>query len=342
MSIQKRIIGYHVTTWVLILLVAMLSGTSEESTNIGTSTIRMVNYFTIFIGTFYLHYGFLVPKYLMSKRYLLYIPFFAINLLLYPVLYYGFYLILEAIFPELIGTNQDNTFELDVNSYLHFISQCLFVVIPAIAVRYAVFGRETQRKAKELADEKAKAELSALKAQSNPHFLFNAFNSLYALSIKKDERLPQILLKLSDMMRYMMDYSQKEKAALWNEVKLIEDYLEIQKLRLDEEFDLQFNQYGEISGHYLTPLVLLPLVENCFKHGDLSPEGYIHLTLKIEGNQLIFKTENIIEKRHETNGSGLANLKRLLLLKYDNDYKFDAKAKGNTFYTYLKVPLDDH
>ncbi len=315
----------------------MLSDSGEESLGFFSKLLVIFNYFTIFIGTFYLHYGFLVPKFLMTKRYLWYITLFALNLFLYPVLYYSLYLILSQIFPELVPSR---TF--DTNLYSHYVSQSLFIMIPAIAVRYAVHGRETQRKAKELADEKAKAELSALKAQSNPHFLFNAFNSLYALSIKKDDRLPQSLLKLSDMMRYMMDYSQKDKAALWNEVKLIEDYLEIQKLRLDEDFDLQFNQYGKINDLYITPLILLPLVENCFKHGDVSPEGYIHLTLETENQKLIFQTENIIEKRHETNGSGLENLKKLLLLKYGKDYKFDVKAKGNTFYAYLKVPLDDH
>lgn len=335
MAISKRTISYHTATWVIIVLVAMLSGNSDESPSLTKQVLGIINYFTLFIGTFYLHYGLLVPRYLMNKKYLIYITLFVSNIVVYPFIYYGFYLMLANFFPEI---RDETSFE--TGFYLHYISQSFFCVIPAIAVRYAVYGRESQQRARELAHEKSKAELSALKAQSNPHFLFNAFNSLYALSIKQDERLPQILLQLSDMMRYMMDYSQKDKAALSDEVKLIEDYLEIQQLRLDDDFDLRFEQSGDYTKHYIAPLILLPLVENCFKHGDLSPEGYIHLTLQVDNHQMVFQTENLIEKRHESNGAGLANLERLLCLKYGKDFKFGTDQEGNTFYTYLKVPLN--
>ena len=335
MAISKRVSGYHAATWTLIVLVAMLSDSSEEPSTITSNILRIVNYFSLFIATFYFHYDFLVPRYLMNKEYVEYTLFFFLNILIYPFMFYSIYLILKEIFPDVM-----NEESFGFSFYMHYLSQSIFCIIPSIAVRYAIYGRETQQRAEELAHEKSKAELSALKAQSNPHFLFNAFNSLYALSIKKDEKLPQVLLKLSDMMRYMMDYSQKDKAALYDEVKLIEDYLEIQRLRLDDEFDLKFLKYGDFSDYYITPLILLPLVENCFKHGDLSPEGYIHLTLEVKDGEMVFQTENHIEKRHESNGVGLVNLKKLLNLKYDDSYIFEKYQAASIFHSYLKIPLN--
>jgi Putative regulator of cell autolysis len=323
---------YHIGAWILIVLISLFSGSQDE--DIVSLMLGSMQFFTVFIALFYLHYAWLIPRYLMNRRYLVYAGFFLLCIPAFPYVWLGFHYLMSNLIPQVP----------DIDNWLqkrnNYFTQAAFCMIPAIAVRYAVENRENQRKARALAHEKDRAELSALRAQANPHFLFNAFNSLYALSLKKDERLPEVILKLSDLMRYLTDYSQQSQAPLAQEIKLIQDYLEIQQLRLDADFDLQFTQCGTLNGKMVTPLLLLPLVENCFKHGDLSPDGFIHLDLKVEEQQITFQTRNLIEKRHETNGTGLENLQRLLTLKYNRHYNFEAGADGSEFHAYLNIPLN--
>jgi hypothetical protein len=323
---------YHAGAWLFVLLTSVFTSKSDEA--LLPLVLGAVRFFAVFIALFYLHYAWSIPQHLMRRRYLVYALVFLVSLAAFPYGWLGLHHLMNSILPE---TPNIENWPKARNNYF---GQAAFCILPAIAVRYAIDSKANQRKARELAHEKDRAELSALRAQANPHFLFNAFNSLYALSLKKDERLPEVILKLSDLMRYVTDYSQQTHAPLEQEVKLIQDYLEIQQLRLDRDFDLQFTQCGTLTGKTVTPLLLLPLVENCFKHGDLSPEGFIYLALKVEQQQLTFQTRNLIEKRHATNGTGLDNLQRLLTLKYDQHYTFEARPYGSEFYAYLNIPLN--
>ncbi|PSR06255.1 MAG: histidine kinase, partial [Bacteroidetes bacterium SW_10_40_5] len=184
-----------------------------------------------------------------------------------------------------------------------------------------------------------RAELNFLKAQVNPHFLFNAFNSLYALSLKEDKRLPDAILKLSDLMRYVLDYSQEETALLEEEVELIHTYLEVQGLRLAKDFDLQFSKTGDISRKKIIPLVLLPIVENCFKHSDLSGDGFIHLDLSVDNEYLNFSAKNKVEesKVNNAHATGLANLEKRLRLNYGEDFQLTTERSHFVYCSYLKI-----
>ncbi len=217
----------------------------------------------------------------------------------------------------------------------------MIYVIGATAIRFAVDNWNEHKKAKELEREKTQAELNFLKAQVNPHFLFNAFNSLYALSLKSDNRLPEAILHLSELMRYVLDYSQKETALLQEEIEMIENYIDIQKIRLDDQFDLRFHQKGNTSDVQVTPLVLLPIIENCFKHSDLSTDGFIYFNLIVKDNRIFFTAQNKIETSNNGNASGLKNLEKRLQLRYNHDYLLETNSDGETYTTSLELPAYD-
>ncbi len=328
---------YHGLTWLFIISAALVTGQSNGNENIVDRFLGAFNYFAIFLSVFYLFYAFLVPKFLIKGHYWFFGFCVFLSILFYPFLYLGLNQLLYVSLPSYI---ESRTFEIEF--YAHYLIQSVVAILPSTAVRYAVYGEESRRKANDIEHQKAKAELRAVKAQANPHFLFNALNTIYALSVKNDPRQPDIILKLAGIMRYIMDYSQKEEADVIEEVQLIEDYLEIQQLRLDDKFDLQFTVKGETEGKTIIPMLFLPLVENCFKHGDLSPCGFIYLHLKMDDEQLIFETQNKIENGNGSNGEGLANLTKQLDLHYKRNYQFWTKKEENTFKTHLNIPVNGH
>ena len=203
---------------------------------------------------------------------------------------------------------------------------------------------ETRQKLAQLEEAKLQAELDGLKSQINPHFLFNALNSIYYLAIDNQEKTPVAILKLADVLRYMLYDSNSDKVALQKEIKHLKDYLMVQQMRLDEDIPINFGIMGNTKGIFIAPLLFIPFVENAFKHGlkgDIEGQ-YLDILLELNEDTLIFKVKNNQGETDQTEpptGIGLENVKRRLDLIYPNSHQLIIKNQLDFFEIKLIIHL---
>jgi hypothetical protein len=193
-------------------------------------------------------------------------------------------------------------------------------------------------------NEKQVAEISYLKAQINPHFLFNTLNSLYALTITKSDEAPQAVLKLSSMMRYVVTESTQEFVTLQKEINYINDYIDLQKLRMEESTNFSYTITGNPIGKTIAPLILIPFIENAFKYG-LNPEenSNISIQITIQNNKLILEAKNKMVV-HEVpddlkTEKGIENTTKRLEFMYPNKHSLSIKEENNTYCILLEINL---
>lgn len=231
-----------------------------------------------------------------------------------------------------------------------FIRIVLFTATVAISI-ISVMQRaekENQRIKNELKSEKLDMELRFLKSQMTPHFIFNALNNIYSLVYTKDENAPQSVLKLSDMIRYVMVDCQVDEISLEKEVKYIDAYIDFQQIGMENKSNVIFEKNIKNHDFKIPPMILQPLVENSFKHSRIvnDPNGFVHFYLLQENNDLLFIARNSIKgmsiaiadqnKKHHS-GIGLANVKKRLDLYYGKNYSFEAKQDNENYVVTIKV-----
>lgn len=204
----------------------------------------------------------------------------------------------------------------------------------------------SERRLEQLEREKVDAELSALRSQVNPHFLFNSLNNLYSLALDDDRRTPGLILRLSSMMRYLLYETNVPMVPLEKEIEHLQNFVEMQRLRVGEQADIQFSVHGKTEGVEVAPLLFLPLVENGFKHGvkGETAGAFIHLHLQVAENQLVFEVKNNQGEVDEVSpteakGVGLANLRRRLELLYPDRHELEVNDGEDTFTVILKLKL---
>jgi two-component system LytT family sensor kinase len=195
--------------------------------------------------------------------------------------------------------------------------------------------------------EKQEAELNYLKSQTNPHFLFNTLNNIYSLARDKSDLAPESILRLSKILRFMLYETTSEFIAIEQELKIISDYISLEKLRYDESLRVNFNYDVEDMRQGIPPLLLMPLVENAFKHGvsESRTRPFVDIHLSVQQRQLGFFVKNSSEVSH-TPGNvkeniGLSNLRRQLELLY-SDYQLSVQQNEAVFTATLKINLSSH
>lgn len=213
-------------------------------------------------------------------------------------------------------------------------------------IKYIYDYRKLKETAQKLLIEKQQAELNYLKSQTNPHFLFNTLNNIYSLARDKSDLAPESILRLSKILRFMLYETNGAFIAVEQELKIITDYIELEKLRYDESLRINFNHDIEDLKQALPPLLLIPLVENAFKHGVSETRGQpfmdIHLSLK--NRQLLFSVKNSTEinsSEEVKENIGLSNLRRQLELQY-TDYDLNVQQNQSDFTSVLKINLASH
>lgn len=200
----------------------------------------------------------------------------------------------------------------------------------------------------ELQHKNTESELNFLKSQINPHFLFNTLNNLYALTLKKSDQAPEVVLKLSEMMRYMLYECNEERVPLRKEVNYLENYLELEKLRQKKNIKIDFLISGMIKDQKIAPLLFIPFLENSFKHGlnNQLGDGYVKILLKILEDEIHFSIDNSkVETAPKATGKksggiGLVNVRRRLNLVYPNSHELSVKDSPTNYYVDLKIKLD--
>ncbi|PUZ25107.1 hypothetical protein DCC81_12420 [Chitinophaga parva] len=202
------------------------------------------------------------------------------------------------------------------------------------------FNTEKQKEALELAQ--VNAELRFLKSQINPHFLFNTLNTIYSLAHKKSEQTEDAILKLSGIMRYVIYLSNENRVPLINEMQYLENYIEIQKLRLLKDIRVQYLVNGDPEGLLIEPMMLIPFVENAFKHGiSYAEPSFININLDILGDEMHLQVSNSLFKQRvsERGGIGLANVVKRLELGYTGAHQLYVGEQEDKFIIDLKIVL---
>ena len=196
---------------------------------------------------------------------------------------------------------------------------------------------------RELEARHAEAQLNYLKAQINPHFLFNTLNNIYAAATLRHPRTADMVLRLSDLLRYVTYDAQNDRVPLEKEIGQIRAYLELFQLKSETPLPVQFDIEGSIANCQIEPLLLLPLVENALKHGDLeeNPVGFVRISIRNEPTRLVFQVENSFDptnrQKDEVGGVGLENIRRRLDINYRGRHTFETTRTEHTFKATLEL-----
>lgn len=222
------------------------------------------------------------------------------------------------------------------------------VVVLAIVIKWFKYWYQDQKRTQQLEQEKLQAELKFLKAQVHPHFLFNTLNNLYALTLKQSKHASEVVLKLSDLLDYMLYECNADLVPLKKEIKLVEDYISLEKIRYGSRLEVSFDIRGDVEDCLIAPMMVLPFVENSFKHGVSGEldQSWISIDLTVKKESLTLKVENSKSKNGEHDdqfnykqGIGLKNVKRRLELLYADSYDLNILDSEESFLVVLKLNL---
>jgi sensor histidine kinase YesM len=280
----------------------------------------------------------LIPRLLYKKKYALFVASFVLMILLSSTTkLYLTSVILET--PELFTFSGNMKTRLYDNVIPHF-----FLVIAGAAIQLMLDYGKMQQRLAEVAKEKAETELNFLKSQINPHFLFNSLNAVYFLINKENAEARNALHKFSDMLRYQLYEMNGDKIPIEKEIRYLRDYVDLQHLRKDEKYSVEFNSDPAVKGFLIEPLLLVPFVENAFKHVSHHPDSlnFIRLNMTRVNGVFHFSIENSKEKKTadpKNGGIGLVNVKRRLELLYPGKYDLHINEIENTFHVKLNLYL---
>ena len=250
-----------------------------------------------------------------------------------------FYITYIAIAAE----GNSTTITVNANPILVYTVVGYYILLVTLIVMYATYWVFKQiRQVINLKNEKAQTELRHLKSQVNPHFFFNMLNNLYGLVDTDSEKAKQLILKLSDLMRYSIYEGQNDEVTLQEEIDFISNYIALHKMRYHKHIDISFITDVDNNTVKVMPLLFIILVENAFKHGVevLRETAFVNIKLITSSNSVHFEIENNFDNEHKTEkGIGLNNLKRRLELVYPKKHKFSTKVQNNIFKATLEIQL---
>ena len=335
---SQRVV-YHAVFWLVVLTLFLWMETFRKGIafTISNEVINLLFYAVIvYVNIFYL-----IPNYLSKKKFFTYVVFLiALSLLITPIKLFVFHFKWEA-YPEL-----QNILFLDQSWYY---ASSLVAAGTSTILKIIGDWLRHQREKQELETRNVQSELKFLKSQINPHFLFNTLNSIYALSLKKSDKAPEIVVKLSEMLRYMLYECNELSVPLEKEVKYIENYLSLEKLRHGEKLEIDFKTSGRIDGLKVSPLMFVPFLENAFKHGANNhlDSGYVHASLDVLEKNIQFKIENskpdaipVRDHQRKSGGIGLVNIRRRLNILYYNQHVLEIEEKPDSYTVHLDLLID--
>ncbi|MEP7230528.1 MAG: histidine kinase [Ginsengibacter sp.] len=296
---------------------------------------------------------YLVPKFILKRKYKQFIIFFFLFVF---ILYWFNYFILTPTFHVpgttfgRFGTEPISPF---IRKFFSFYSNINFTgAIPAccvmLAIKYYKDWYKKQKESEVLIHENTQAELQLLKAQVHPHFLFNTLNNIYSFALTESPYAAELVDKLSGMIDYMTTEGEKPLVALEKEIQLIKDYIGLEKVRYGNRLNMQVAISGDYNNKVIAPLLMIPFVENCFKHGasKMRGEQWIKLSINIHETYIDFSISNSRSKEAITTtnkkGIGLANVQKRLELLYPLNHVLKIESTDETYQVYLKVAIHEN
>ena len=330
---------FNVLFWVLIALLVSLA--------IGQQAVPQRSIFFLFlratsslmlviIPVVYINTQVLIPRFLTHKRYFIYLLLLILISLIWPPV--------SISLDNIVDREMFQTPEEHLDDPLSPIGHVLIFVVLLISslVNMAYRWLAESEKIKSLEVEKVNGELNFLKHQISPHFFFNTLNNLYSMALDKSDETPEVILKLSELMRYSLYECKDKYVPLENEIQYLKNYIDILQIRQKDRFEIDFAQNVNGKGIKIAPLLLIIFVENAFKHGIKSTGKSVDIGIKLEANNhfIHFNLCNFRESNSETSkGIGLQNVKKRLDLLYPGDHQLAITPTGPRFEITLKLTL---
>ncbi len=330
-------VAIHILVWLGLFLIPFI----DDRQHLNIDFILRVGFtFSLFAGLFYFNFYFLLPRLFLKRKILYFFLAVVATLVVVSALNTAYALLINQYYP-MVRHHPSNT-----RLFLNTFFPSLFVFTVSTAIRISSEWFKTEKQKKEMENEKLQSELAFLKSQVNPHFLFNILNNICSLARKKSDDTENAVIKLSQIMRYMLSESQDERVNLEREVEYLENYIELQQLRVSDKVHIHFTVDGSPGLYTIEPMLLIPFVENAFKHGiSYAEESDIRIHLKIADNGINFRTENsIFRSKSDVNGSdsgiGLKNVLRRLELLYPEKHQISISDNGKRYEVDLKIQLE--
>jgi len=296
------------------------------------------------IGFFYLNFYFAIPRFYLKKKYLKY-SLIILSCFAFAMFTGWLASIYEQSFqsislPPLPSSSTKDNIPPPGKEFFH-LGATAFRFVNIFVLSFALRIYSQWRLAEQ---EKVKFQLSFLQAQINPHFLFNILNSIYSLILNKSEHAADAVVKLSSIMRYVISEATQNTVPLYKEIKYVSDYFELQRLRLAENIKLEYHVVGESINKQITPLILLPFIENAFKHGvSMEEECEIKISITADVNMLKLVVLNKKLKLHhqekDASGMGIENTMNRLQLLYPGRHKITIDDNPQFFIVELNIQL---
>jgi len=345
--LQNRVVT-HSLFWLLLLVITTVTASMYDE----TFKIHLINNLSLLpvqIGAAYFLAYYQIPKLLLQKKYLLFLLSGMASIFIFSVLarlavvyisepFWRTHFVQESLL-EII---YDWQYLLTVYFTTAYLFSIVFLIVKTIKEHF-----EQRHQLEILKKEKATAELNFLKAQIHPHFLFNTLNNLYSLTLDKSDDAPEVVLKLSEMLDYMLYQCSDPTIEIRKEVELMHNYIDLELLRYGDNLDFKFKKKIDDNSTQISPLILLTLIENAFKHGAsgnlVNPT--VHLDLEVENSHLIFKVFNTkpipsnTPTKPNKKGVGATNIKRQLSLMYPDKHKLTIEDNPDSYSLVLEIKL---
>lgn len=326
-----------------------LSGVTGNARNL--LLLHTILYNTLLLATLYINTLLFIPRYLLRKKYLIYAAGLLLSIVLHTfiLVFYREYILdhIQGIktydfsyYSAFTRTEREHTAAFFL--YLFYSSSCFTVIefsLIFLGQHFFIAIRQNEL----IKRQQTEIELSVLKSQVNPHFLFNVLNSIYSLSLRKSDQTPEVVMRLSEILRYMLYEAKHAFVPLKKEIQMLRDYADIESMRLSNGQVLSFHCDQRISAYQIAPLLLIPFVENAVKHGtnSMAEDAFITVDIKMTDDTLRFSCKNNFKPlpAHKDSGLGLENVKKRLQLLYAGKHTLDIQQQNDTFEVLLSIQL---
>jgi len=337
---------HHVIFWLMYFLFTTFRWGSYFNDYVYSFKTTILG-FIIHMTLSYFNIYFLMPKFIYKRKYFLYIilVFFSLFAMLLVKFYLTYFLVSNNVWPE----GPEVTNELTLNYAIEMMLGELYVMAFVAAIKVTLDWLREHKKLVDTEKLQLETELRFLRTQVSPHFFFNTLNNIYSLAVEKSEKTPKTILKLSELMRYLLYETNQKRQSLSKEIICLQNYLDLERIRYGELLKINITISGEIEGKEIPPMLLLSFIENSFKHGANKNMGKVEIDIdfNVVDDFLYFKISNPLPTEINRNeivsnpgGIGIENVKKRLELGYQKDeYQLNIGENNGLYIVDLKIKV---